>query len=138
MTKSKLKTWLLMLPGAGTLLLLVLLPLSLLLLFSLITGNQISLSGSLSFRNYTNIFAGLFGPSCSNHYAWHFCNLQLNSDRLSGSLWFGKSSTAQMAKFSADNDHHSFLYITATINLFTDGDVTVSRSDHVVSRLVWS
>jgi len=62
-TKSKLKTWLLMLPGAGTLLLLVLLPLSLLLLFSLITGNQISLSGSLSFRNYTNIFArGLFGP----------------------------------------------------------------------------
>ncbi len=52
-----------MLPGAGTLLSLVLLPLSLLLLFSLVTGNQISLSGALSFKNYLNIFKqGLFGP----------------------------------------------------------------------------
>ncbi len=63
MTKSRIKTWLLMLPGAGTLLSLVLLPLSLLLLFSLVTGNQISLSGALSFKNYLNIFEqGLFGP----------------------------------------------------------------------------
>lgn len=63
MTKSRIKTWLLMLPGAGMLLSLVLLPLSLLLLFSLITGNQISINSDLSFSNYINIYErGLFGP----------------------------------------------------------------------------
>ncbi len=63
MSRSKLKTWLLMLPGAGMLLALVLLPLTLLIFFSLISGNQLSFASGLGLSNYRSIFnSGLFSP----------------------------------------------------------------------------
>lgn len=63
MKKSKLSTWLLMLPSTGMLALLVLAPLAVLLFASMIRGNQLSLSAALSFDNYRTIFEkGLFFP----------------------------------------------------------------------------
>lgn len=61
MTKSKLSTWLLMLPSTGMLALLVVAPLAVLVFASLIQGNNLALDAALSLGNYATILEkGLF------------------------------------------------------------------------------
>lgn len=55
MTKSKLSTWLLMLPSTGMLALLVVAPLAVLVFASLIQGNNLALDAALSLGNYATI-----------------------------------------------------------------------------------
>ena len=63
MTKSKLSTWLLMLPSTGMLALLVVAPLAVLVFASLIQGNNLALDAALSLGNYATILEkGLFFP----------------------------------------------------------------------------